>query len=400
MKRNSALAVEKMKRTLRQARRIGFIALLLVLGLGLAQERIVLEDTVFGTPPLELGSSIEMGRRYTKNEFEAAAAKTTITPLGRTQVMSNRPENVSGEGVLYRGTVNETGVDGAGSVYFYHVNADLTKKRFGAALRNPGDEPVSVTVTALGAATAGRYGLRYGGQEVALEVLSPLEPYTLELEPGAWTWLEPTLPETPVERREGATLQAEFKTSGPVEVLVVALDEGTEGIEGLLDIPANTTGAGRGTFPGADRAVEVSLTLTSAEEQGFTVTPGADWVFGVDEMTNAEAQNRGNYGMVYQVNVDVQNKTGADKIVRFYAVNIGCVISGAVRLEDGRTFKLPEDNLGVLDVNNLGTAIGQIAVKQGETGAFEFDFTPPGFSCLPIGVVARAYDPETLKANP
>ena len=235
---------------------------------------------------------------------------------------------------------------------------------------------------------------------MAYEVLSPLEPYILTLEPGAWTWLEPELPQILVERREGATLQAEIETSGPVEVFVVALDEGTEGIDGLPDIPANTTGAGRGTFPGAERNVEVGLTFDSDEEQGFTVAPGADWVFGVDEMTNAEAQNRGNYGMLYHVDASVMNETGADKIVRFYAVNIGCVISGAIRLDDGRVFKLPEDNLGVLDVNNLGTAIGQVAVKQGETGTFRFDFTPPGFSCLPIGVVARAYDPETLQAKP
>ena len=398
MERTSAF--ERTNRTLKHARYSGFIVFLLVGSLGLAQDKVVLEDAVFGTPPLELGQSIEMGQRYTKKEFEAAAVATTITPLGRTQVMSNRPENVSGEGVLYRGTVNKIGVDGAGSVYFYHVNADLTPKRFGAALKNPGDEPVTVTVTALGTAKAGRYGLRYGGQEVAYEVLSPLEPYTLELEPGAWTWLEPELPQTPVERREGATLQAELETSGPVEILVVALDEGTEGVEGLPDIPANTTGAGRGTFPGAERNAKVGLTFHSDAEQGFTVAPGMDWVFGVDEMTGAEAQNRGNYGMIYRVNVAVQNETGADKIVRFYVVNIGCVISGAIRLEDGRVFELPEDNLGVLDVNNLGTAIGQVAVKQGEAGTFKFDFTPPGFSCLPIGVVARAYDPETLKAKP
>ncbi len=393
MKRSNAF--ERTNRTLEHARCIGFIVFLLVGGLGLAQDKVVLEDAVFGTPPLELGQSIEMGWRYTKKEFEAAAVATTITPLGRTQVMSNRPENVSGEGVLYRGVV-----DGAGSVYFYHVNADLTKKRFGVAVRNPGKDEVSVTVTALGTAKAGRYGLRYGGQEVAYEVLSPLEPYPLILEPGAWAWLEPTLPETLVERREGATLQAELETSGPVEVLVVALDEGTEGVEGLPDIPANTTGAGRGTFPGAERNVEVGLTFDSDEEQGFTVAPGTDWVFGVDGMTDAEAQNRGNYGMLYHVDASVTNETGADKIVRFYVVNIGCVISGAVRLEDGRTFKLPEDNLGVLDVNNLGTAIGQVAVEQGETGTFRFDFTPPGFSCLPIGVVARAYDPAALQANP
>ena len=398
MKRSNAF--ERMSRTLKHARCVSFVALSLVFGFGLAQDKVVLQDTVFGTPPLELGQSIEMGWRYTKKEFEAAAVATTITPLGRTQVMSNRPENVSGEGVLYRGTVNKTGVDGAGSVYFYHVNADLMKKRFGVAVRNPGEDEVSVTVTALGTAKAGRYGLRYGGQEVAYEVLSPLEPYTLTLEPGAWAWLEPELPKTPVERREGATLQAELETSGPVEVLVVALDEGTQGVEGLPDIPANTTGAGRGTFPGAERNVKVGLTFDSDEEQGFTVAPGTDWVFGVDEMTGAEAQNRGNYGMLYQVSVDVQNETGADKMVRFYVVNIGCVISGAIRLEDGRTFKLPEDNLGVLDVNNLGTAIGQVAVKEGETGTFRFDFTPPGFSCLPIGVVARAYDPAALQANP
>ena len=106
---------------------------------------------MFGTPPLELGQSIEMGQRYTKKEFEAAAVATTVIPLGRTQVMSNRPENVSGEGVLYRGTV-----DGAGSVYFYHVNADLTKKRFGVAVRNPGEDEVSVTVT------VARHGPRRG----------------------------------------------------------------------------------------------------------------------------------------------------------------------------------------------------------------------------------------------
>ena len=143
--------------------------------------------------------------------------------------------------------------------------------------------------------------------------------------------------------------------------------------------------------------MDVTIELTGDNEPGFTLSPGSDWVFGVDEMLGTEAQNRGNYGMLYHVNVDVVNKTGGDRVVRFYAVNIGCVISGAVRLEDDSVFKLPTDMLGALDVNDHGAVIGQLALKAGETGTFRFDFTPPGFSCLPVGIVARAYEPETLK---
>ncbi len=367
------------------------LVLLLVLAAFGFGQTLLTNDPLFGTPPLELGLSAPMGQRYTKRDFEASAVPTTITPLGRTQVMSNRPENVSGEGVLYRGTV-----EGEGSVYFYHVNADLTPKRFGALVRNPGETPVSVTITALGVAVAGEYGLRYGGQEVALEVLGPFTPQTFELAPGAWRWLEPTLPESPVERREGATLQADLETSGPAEILVVAFD-GSDDPTALPELLADTTGAGRGTFPGAERQVEVELVFETDEEQGFTVAPGADWVFGVDEMTGEEAQNRGNYGMLYRVSATVRNETGGARLVRFYLVNIGCVISGAVRLEDGRVFRVPEDNLGALDVNNLGVAIGQLPLEAGGTGVFSFDFTPPGFSCLPVGVAARALEPATLE---
>ena len=368
-----------------------FITLLLAsLAFAPAQE-VTLEDPVFNTPPLELGTSIPMGQRYTKKDFEAAAVPTTITPLGRTQVMSNRPENVSGEGVLYRGTV-----EASGSVYFYHVNADLEPRRFAALLHNSGDAPVTVTLTALGTAVKDQYGYRYGGQEVAYAFLSPFTPRTLEIPPGEWRWLEPTLPATPVDYKGGVSLQADFETSGPVEVEVVSLNEGTEDVMGLPDLPADRTGAGRGTFPGAERQVDVTLEVTGDNEPGFTVSPGSDWVFGIDEVLGAEAQNRGNYGMLYFVNADVVNKTGGDTLVRFYAVNIGCVISGAVRLEDGRVFRLPTDMLGALDVTDHGTAIGQLALKEGETGTFRFDFTPPGFSCLPIGIVARAHEPSSL----
>ena len=374
-----------------------FIIPILVLFAFAAAQDVMVEDPVFNTPPLELGSSIPMGQRYTKKDFEAAAAPTTVTPLGRTQIMSNRPENVSEEGVLYRGTVEESG-----SVYFYHVNVSLEPRRFAALLHNPGDAPVTVTLTALGTAVRDEYGYRYGGQEVAYEVLSSLEPRTFKIPPGGWRWLEPDLPATPVDYKGGVSLQADFETSSPVEVRVVSLDEGT-GDEGmgdvmnLPDVPADRTGAGRGTFPGAERRVDVTLELTGDNEPGFTLSPGSDWVFGTDEVLGAEAQNRGNYGMLYHVDTEVVNKTGGDRIVRFYAVNIGCVISGAVRLGDGPVFKLPTDMLGALDVNDHGTVIGQLALKVGETGTFRFDFTPPGFSCLPVGIVARAYEPETLK---
>ena len=361
-----------------------------------AAQDVTLEDPVFSTPPLELGSSIPMGQRYTKKDFEAAATPTAITPLGRTQVMSNRPENVSEEGVLYRGTVEESG-----SVYFYHVNVSLEPRRFAALLHNPGEEAVNVTLTALGTAVRDEYGYRYGGQEVAYEVLSPLAPRALTILPGEWTWLEPDLPATPADYKGGVSLQANFETSGPVEVWVVSLDErtGDEGmgdVLGLPDVPADRTGAGRGTFPGAERQVDVTLELTGDNEPGFTLSPGSDWVFGTDEVLGTEAQNRGNYGMLYHVNAEVVNETGGDRVVRFYAVNIGCVISGAVRLGDGRVFKLPTDMLGALDVNDHGAVVGQLTLKAGETDTFRFNFTPPGFSCLPVGIMARAYEPSSL----
>jgi len=364
----------------------------LLLSTALAQEAVRLPDPVFGTAPLELGTTVPMGRRYTKRDFAASALPTTVRPLGRTQVMSNRPENVAHEGVLYRGTVN-----GLGSVYVYHVNAGAEPRRFAVALRNPGPEPVRVTRTALGTATVeGGYGYRYAGQEVAFEFLSRGEPHAFTLPPGGWRWLESKLPRTPVGYNGGVSLQADFETNGPVEVLVVSLDEGTEDITGLSDVPPATTGAGRGTFRGAERRVAVNLNLTDDREEGFMLSPDADWMDGRDEMTGEAAQNRGNYGVLYRVHVAAHNRTGEDKLVRLYAVNIGCVVSGAARLPDGRVFRLPEDFLRALDVNDHGTALGQIALRAGERGRFSFDFTPPGFSCLPVGVVARSHDPEEV----
>ena len=84
---------------------------------------------------------------------------------------------------------------------------------------------------------------------MAYEVLSPITPRTLEIPPGEWRWLEPSLPVTPVDYKGGVSLQADFETSGPVEVWVVSLDEGTEDVMNLPDVPADRTGAGRGTFP-------------------------------------------------------------------------------------------------------------------------------------------------------
>lgn len=362
------------------------------LNLALAQPslEVVLEDPVFGTPPLALGLSLPMGQRYSKEAFEVAAVPTSITPLGRRQIFSNRPEQVSGEGVLYRGTV-----DGPSSVYFYHVNAATAGRRFAAAVRNPGTTAVDLTLSAFGTAVReGGYGYRYGGQEVALEVLSARQPEVMTLAAGTWRWLEDELPYVTVGYGGGVSLQAEFNTTGPLEVLVVSLAEETKGIEGLPDVPAHVTGAGRGTFEGAHRRVDVRL---DSSEQGFTLAPSSDWIFGVDEMTGEEAQNRGSYGVVYEVHVEVGNESSDDLLLRLYAVNIGCVISGAVRLEDGRVFRLPTDMLGALDVNNYGVAIGQLSLRAGETGRYRFDFTPPGFSCLPVGVVARPYRPGDLR---
>ena len=209
-------------------------------------------------------------------------------------LFSDSPEVPSRSGVLYRDTVQ-----GPARVLAYHQNGLNLPARLQVVARNPGPAPVRVTVLRRGAGvTPGPDPLV--GQQTLLRYLASRPLAARTLPPGGHLRLSDSGPLSP-----GAlsSVLLDLTASGPLEVSVLLLGpdvaRGTP-IEALPILPPDGTHQ-RGTFPGADRILEVTVDRLPAR----LVFGGADDppLTGTDALTGAPQRLAGNYGVRYALSL-------------------------------------------------------------------------------------------------
>ncbi len=288
------------------------------------------------------------------------------TPL----LFSDSPEAPAQSGVLYQDVVS-----GRARLLAYHINAMTAPARLYVLARNLDAGPVEVRSRRMGetaptrvegllgqvtlldyfASAGGGQLLLQSGQSVALYV-SPL------LKPGS-----------------GVNLLQDVETSGRTELSFVLLEDGLSPVAQVLEqlpVLAPDGRHGRGTFPGAVRRLRVTLGQLPARLMigDGTLDPV---LLGTDALTGAPARLSGNYGVLYQV--EVQGATGA-------AVALsprGGLYRGAMQLTDGalvQALKLPRS--GALSQPGQPALLWRAGGDQ-----LDIDFVPASGSNLPVSFV-------------
>ena len=304
--------------------------------------------------------------------------KYTVQKSGPTLLFSNSPEKVKEPGILYRDQV-----EGPTRVMYHHKNDfynSTLKQKLLVVATNTGEKPVNLTKTkaSFGGPVADVLHL---GQQVALKYMASNEREVITIQPGEKICLNEN---SHVDWKYEQTLTGmlDFETDGPLTITIAALSAKTN-LANLTKLPVLQRDEHhiRGTFPQADRIIEVTMgakkqQIVIGKEEGFET-----WARGYDYLTGEEVVNRGNYGLVYKVVFSAKTKTGILLNPR------GTKFKGAFQGFDGEFYKAPA--VGTFYGSEKAAVTG--VVKEGQTATLIY--IPPNGSDTPVifGLIPEKY---------
>jgi hypothetical protein len=310
--------------------------------------------------------------------------EVTSTSYGGKLLLSDSPEMVTADGILYQDTV-------AGDVrlFFHHVNATTVAKKLAVVVENAGPQAAAVTVHQHGLGGPG-YDWMAVGKAAQESYLAGGTLYTVEVPANGAAALSPALRTAVVRPNMLVNGIIDFIADRPVtvKVLMLPIGEDESKFARSAAVLAPDEHHLRGTFDGKDRML-VPMKVYNPQTDGPVALTLADnrldqYLTGVDATTGAKVVNYGNYGVVYRMFLPADgtgktsyylNPRGGD-----YGGALGIrykyVIAPPVPTPMGKT-AFGRDKL--TDFAYVGTFDG------GES--LWLTFSPPGASNLPVKLV-------------
>lgn len=310
---------------------------------------------------------------------------SSISAMPSKLLLSDSPETVAADGVLYQDTVN-----GAARVFFHHVNGTTAPKRFVVLLANAGTQEVIVTVHQHGVAGPGWDYLDVG-KTAQERYFNGNGIYFVAVPPHGTALLDSALAEMKVT--QGALVNGiyDFTADGPVQVRVLALPAAGD-INALAAkatvLPPDQYRL-RGTFDGADRLVLPSRVYTPQENRAVVLTLADDerdkYVSGKDATTGQTVVNYGDYGVYYRIFWPSDGRGN----MAVYLNPRGGQYAGALQVKyratENKVILTPDDRVS-LDDPSQAARLGTYAAGE----SLWFGFMPPGASNLPVKLVVIA----------
>jgi hypothetical protein len=237
-----------------------------------------------------------------------------LATQGGTLIYSDDPETALSSGVLYRDDV----AAGLSRVYLYHVNGTGTAKKFGLVIENIGTGNANVAVTR-------RTLLPPSGNYAAIGKAASRDFYTnqqtlapLSLPPG-----QPVLADSAVPAAIATTNQLvhsihDITSDKPLRLSTVMVDSSTNLLTAFPTLPKSPDdGDNReGTFTGTLRTTTTPYVYDTASGiRRLRIADGGEFLTdpplsGVDADTGAAALLRGNYGVDYDIHLNVTSSDG------------------------------------------------------------------------------------------
>lgn len=307
----------------------------------------------------------------------------SVTPYGGTLLLSDSPETVKEDGILYQDTVS-----GSVRVFMYHLNGTGRAKKVLVTLENPGEKPVKVILHKQGYAAG--YNYMEVGKKAEEEYINSRQMETITLSAKEWRFLDAHLGKVAIPADTLVNGIYDFIADGPVTVKVVSMpveaDIGTFIRKGKI-LPADEQRL-RGTFAGKDRLV-LPQRLYRGEEDGTVAITLADpvkepYATGIDATDGSPALNYGNYGIVYRLFLPAESGSTA------YLLNPrGGTYAGFVgithRHEQEYSLATPANRLYFGESPSDSAYLGSYDSKD----SLWFTFSPPGASNLPVKLLLR-----------
>ena len=328
------------------------------------------------------------------------AAPNRLEPGGGTLLYSDDPEKSPGAGILYQETVYE----GMGRVYLYHTNDTQTPSRFSIVLENTGDEAITITPGRRALSLVSADYIRVG--RTAVQEFYEMEPPFAEsfsIPAGERALLDSELDSMTAGNTELLGTIHDFTTTGPVRVSTVMVNGGGDT---LAEFPAmeflEDDGFLReGTFPETTRTApgdSYAYDMSSGVARlriGDNNAQGADPPSeGLDAQSGDPGELRGNYGITYEIDVEVVNPGGRKLAVLLNPR--GGDYGGYIRTTyDGQETStlVPSDSPVIPPTTEAGVCA--LLEPNHANGTLTLELIPAGASSLAIDLLLVPYGEET-----
>ncbi|WP_378950377.1 copper amine oxidase [Pelosinus sp. sgz500959] len=314
--------------------------------------------------------------------------KATISSYGGKLLLSDSPETVPDDGIMYQDTVN-----GDNRLFFHHVNGTSTPKKIVVLLENITDKPAHVTVYKYGLGGPS-YDFLEVGKKVQLDYIEGKDAYLLDVPTKESISLIPSLDHAVVEPNMLVNGMYDFTTDQPVKVKVMMMPVDADVYNFAASakvLPADVAQYRlRGTFDGKDRLV-IPDKVYDATQDGvvaFTLADNAidTYVKGIDATDGTKTTNYGNYGILYKIYVPSMAKGEMSYYLNPRGGEYAGWLGTKYRHQEVATIATPADQM------SFGSkVIGESAY----IGTYEggkslwLTFSPPGASNLPIKFIIK-----------
>jgi hypothetical protein len=310
--------------------------------------------------------------------------EVTNSSLGGDLLLSDSPEMVTNDGILYQDNVK-----GNIRLFFYHVNAMEASRKIDVTLENKSKETAHITVSRYSLGGPG-YDWMEVGKEALTSYLAGSRGYQIEIPPGGIMPLSADISKTAVLPNRLINGIYDFTTDQTltVTVMMMPLLADSEKFYKSAKILSADNFHLRGTFAGANRQIS-SVHPYDPNQNGAVALTLADnkfdtYLAGIDATDGTKVVNYGNYGVVYQI---LLPSKGEGKTT-YYLAPMGGYYAGAIGITNPHVAWSP-----------LATPMGRLYFGTDLTKDFaylgtydsgeplSFTFSPPGASNLPVKIV-------------
>ncbi|MFC5450894.1 stalk domain-containing protein [Paenibacillus aestuarii] len=301
------------------------------------------------------------------NNMEPIAKQVTQV-TDRKLLVSDSPEEFTEKGILYQDTIN-----GKARLYADHVNGTKQKMTMAIFATNNSDKPVTIQTTNKGEVYPSVYANLIGSEASVDFLLNNVYDQKLTVPPHQ-TYVYAKLPD--FYPGQGVNLFYDVETDGELQMTFGVTDQRLTPttVQELPYLAFN--GHVRGSFPVSEINWKIdasSFTKTSVLTIGDNKTD--PFVKGYDVMRKSDAENSGNYGVVYKIHADKPRKMAVMIMAK------GGIFKGPFKI-NGEIIPVPAS--GVI------TAFDGMEVLARTTGtedSLDIEFTPPAGSAFPIDLI-------------
>ncbi len=341
-------------------------------------DEVLKQELAFRFTEGNIGDIIDNYQGFNYREYQDVKLSSKTTVAG-TMIMSDSPEVVMREGILYRDSIQ-----GTGRILIHHINSfsDTStmdgNKRLVMVAENKTNEVATITLT--NKTIKGPVDdILLLGQKVLNEYLVGSAPETMTLMPGEKKYIY----DSKTKWIKGSCIAGlmDVETTGQVMFTMAAVSQEStldtmDGMELLLKQVHP-----RGTFDTI--AINYSIILDGSIPEKMLIGIGQEeWIKGYDAITNEVTYSTGNFGMSYYITITAKEDTGIILNPR------ADMFRGAIEWQGVGVYNIPK--IGNI-YSNTAKAVSLGTINAGETKTIEY-MLPNGSSApVLLGFIPKSY---------